>query len=256
MRKKSTTFESLQELAKDKQQQQQQQKQVHSSVGEEMADLAKLQEMFAGAYNPEVMAAMGDDLNKAMEELMKMDPEELQKSIEEALKLMTQTDSMVDNIMDKKDQVLSSLETSGMVSQEELEKFKKDPAYFESQMRDAFDQMKGIFSDPEVIKTAAETMKGIQEAFSDPAIADLAKLLEEGLADDTKIEEARLELLSDPSLAGNELIGGLFKEGEFQEILQDPKKWREAVKEGQAVFKQPKGVGAAAGNVGAGVGEL
>jgi hypothetical protein len=123
-------------------------------------------------------------------------------------------------------------------------------------MRDAFDQMKGIFSDPEVIKTAAETMKGMQEAFSDPAIADLTKLLEEGLSDDTKIEEARLELLSDPALAGNPVIAAMFKEGEFQEILQDPKKWRETVKEGQAIFKETKGVGAAAGNIGAGVGEL
>jgi succinate dehydrogenase/fumarate reductase flavoprotein subunit len=243
MRKRSTSFESLQELAKKE----------PSAGEEEMVDMAKLQEMFAGAYNPEVMASMGDDINRAMEELAKMDPEELQKQMEEALKLMTQGD--VENIMDKKDEVLANLQETGMVSAEELEKFQKDPAYFESQMRDALDQMKGLFSDPDVLKTAAETMKNIQSALSDPAIADLTKLLEGGLDDDIKIEGARLQLLQDPELTGNPLISSLFKEGEFQEILHDEKKWRDSVKEGQAMFTQP-GVGAGLAVGGAGVGEL
>jgi hypothetical protein len=252
MRKKSTSFESLQELAK---------KEPSGDGGGgdlEMPDLSKLQEMFAGAYDPELMASMGEDIQRAMDEMAKMDPEELQQQMEQALKIMTQGD-MVDSIMDQKDEVLANLQKTGMVSAEELEKFEKDPAYFESQMRNALDQMKGIFSDPEVLKTAAETMKSLQGALSDPAIADLTRLLEGGLDDDEKIEQARLQLLQDPELIENPLISSLFKEGEFQEILHDEVKWRDSVKEGQAMFKQQgvgAGAGAAFGGGGAGVGEL
>ena len=219
----------------------------------EMADMAKLQEMFAGAFSdPEVMAGFGDDINRAMEELAKMDPADLKRQMEEAFSAMTNGD-MVENIIEKKEAVLANLEETGMVSAEELEKYKNDPAYFEAQMRDAFSQMKDIFADPEVLKMAGEAMKGMQQAFSDPAIAELTKLLEEGLDDDTKIEEARLQLLSDPELSSNPVLKAMFDGDEFHEILRDPKKWRESVKEGQQLVA---GAGAGARGAGARVGEL
>jgi len=225
-------------------------------VGEEMADMAKLQEMFAGAFeNPGAMAGFGDDIAKAMEDLAKMDPADLQRQMEDAMAAMTSGD-MVDNIIKQKDQVLANLEETGLVSAEELEKYKNDPAYFESQMRDAFQQMQGMFSDPEVLKAAGETMKGMQQAFSDPAIANLNKLLEGGMEDDTEIEGARLKLLQDPEIVNNPVFKSMFDGDEFQDILNDPKKWRESIKEGQEMLKQA-GVGAAgAGARVAGHGEL
>ena len=144
---------------------------------------------------------------------------------------------------------MRNLEETGMVSAEELEKFKNDPAYFESQMRDAFQQMQGMFSDPEVLKMAGDTMKGMQQAFSDPAIANLNKLLEGGLVDDTQIEEARLQLLQDPEIVNNPVFKSMFDGDEFQDILRDPKKWRESFKEGQEMLKQ---AGAGLGGAGAG----
>ena len=233
-----TTFQDLNEIAKEK---------PGAGAGE-MADLAKFQEMFAGVFNDpeamEAMAAMGQDMQKAMNDLAEMDPEDLQKQMNEVFELMTQG-SMVDSIVDKKDEVLRSLEQSGMVSAEELQKYKEDPAYFEEQMRGAFDQMQGLFSDPDVLKNAADAMIAMQQAFSDPAITELTKLLEGGLEDDDEIEEARLDLLANPDLAGNPVLASLFAdEGDFQDILRDPKKWRDSVKEGQGVFKgQTAGVG-------------
>ena len=78
-------------------------------VGEEMADMAKLQEMFAGAFqNAEAMAGFGDDIQKAMDELAKMDPEDLQKQMEEAMAAMTSGD-IVENVNQSKG---SSIEES------------------------------------------------------------------------------------------------------------------------------------------------
>lgn len=213
-------------------------------VAEEMADMAKLQEMFAGAFqNPEAMAGFGDDMAKAMEDLAKVDPAELQAQMEQAMAAMTSGD-MVENIIKQKEDVLANLEETGMVPPEELEKFKNDPAYFESQMRDAFSQMQGMFSNPEVLKMAGETMKGMQEAFSDPAVADFLKFLEGGMQDDVKIEEMRLELLQNPEILESPMFKTMFEGDEFLEILQDPKKWRDTVKEGMQMF-----AGAGAGAV-------
>jgi hypothetical protein len=235
-KKKKTSFQEKQEQA------------VAGDAGAagELADMAKLQEMFAGAFsNPEAIAGFGEDMNRAMEELAKMDPADLQKQMQEAMAAMTNGD-MVETIIEQKEAILANLEETGMVSEEELQKYKNDPAYFEEQMRGAFTQMQGMFSDPEILKIAGETMRGMQEALNDPAIAELTKLFQEGMADDTKIEEARLTLLSDPELASNPVFKAMFEGDEFQEILRDPIKWRESVKEGQQMFA------GAAGGVGAG----
>lgn len=249
-KKKQTSFEALNERAAQGD---------TGHVAEEMADMAKLKEMFAGAFeNPEAMAGFGDDINRAMEELAQMDPADLQKQMEEAMAAMADGDIM-DNIIGQKEQVLANLEQTGMVDAEELEKYKSDPAYFEAQMKDAFQQMQGMFSDPEVLKVAGETMKGMQEAFSDPAIAELTKLLEGGLGDDTQIEEARLMLLQDPEIAENPVFKSMFGGDEFQEILHDPKKWRDSIKQGQEMFAQAQAEGAAGAGAGArvaGHGEL
>lgn len=217
------------------------------AAGGDIADMAKLQEMFAGAFeNPEALAGFGEDMNRAMEELAKMDPADLQKQMQEAMAAMTQGD-MVESIIGQKEAVLANLEETGMVSEEELAKYKNDPAYFEKQMRGAFTQMQGLFSDPDILKVAGETMLGMQQALNDPAIAELTALFQEGMGDDTKIEEARLKLLSDPELASNPVFKAMFEGDEFQEILRDPVKWRETVKEGQQMFA------GAAGEAGAGV---
>lgn len=236
-KKQSTTFQDLQERAAAAAG-----GRAEHDAAEEMVDMAKLQEMFASAFeNPDAMAGFGEDINKAMEELANMDPADLQKQMEQAMAAMTSGD-MVENIMGQKDAVLQNLQESGMVSEEELEKFKSDPEYFERQMRDAFAQMQTMFQDPEMLKMAGETMKGMQEAFSDPAITELTKLLEGGLEDDTKIEEARLQLLQNPQILESPMFKTMFGGDEFQEILHDPVKWRETIKEGMQMMASGGGI--------------
>lgn len=76
--------------------------------------------------------------------------------------------------------------------------------------------------------------------------------MQDALADDDKIEEARLQLLNDPNMAGNKAVSDMFGSEEMKEILNDPAMWRKSVKEGQ---KMLMGEGDA-GGVGVGMGEL
>lgn len=244
-RKAGTTFEDLNEMA--------QQQQGGGAAATD--DMAKMQEMIANAFNnPEMMEAMekmGDQMGKAMEEMAKMDPEQLQKQMQDAMAMLT-TGDMVNNIVDKKDEVLKNLEGSGMVSAEELAKYKTDPEYFEEQMRTAFDQMAGIFNDPDVLGSVT----GAMQAMGDPAMLEFNNLLREGMTDDVKLEEARLQLLSNPKLSDNKLLSAIFEQEEFQEIVKDAEKWKGAFREGQDMMKKQFGAGLGGLKAGAGMGEL
>jgi hypothetical protein len=213
----------------------------------------RLQDLLAGAGGgggmADLMGNMQEQLGAVYEQMAQMSPEELQKQMQDAMQMLTSGD-MVENIVNKKDEVLASLEQSGMVSAEELEKYKKDPAYFEEQMRGAFDQMAGMFNNPEMINTMTQTMSAI----TDPAMLEFNKLLEEGLTDDVKLEEARLQLLSNPSLAKNPLFEAIFEDEDFQKVVGDPQKWQDAFKEGQEAIKQATaGLTGFGGGGGAGV---
>ena len=250
-RKKGSSFQDLNEQAKK------QQGGAGDALGQ-MGDLGDLQNMFEGVdmsqmqemwkealNDPETMQqleAMGDKFGEALEELSKMSPEELQKQMQEALSMLTDGE-MADTIISKKDEVLASLEKTGMVSEEELAKFKADPEYFELKMRESFDQMKNIFSDPDILQAATESMKHSSELMQ-----EMSKAFTEGLDTDEKIEDARLEILKNPELKSNPMLSSMFDSEDFQEIINDPKKWRDSVKEGQQAF-----VGGAGG---ARVGEL
>ena len=180
-------------------------------------------------------------MGEAMEELSKMSPEQMQQQLQEAMEMLTSGD-MTDQIVGKKDEVLASLEASGMVSPEELAKFKADPEYFEAKMRESFGQMKEIFSDPKMIQGAMDMMKGAGAGGSD-MMKEMAKAFSEGLDTDEKIEEARLEILSNPELSANPMLKQMFASDDFKEVLYDADKWRDSVKEGRKVFTQGAGVG-------------
>ena len=217
----------------------------------EGVDMAQMQELWKNALNdPETMKTlegMGAKFNEAMEELSKMTPEQLQAQMQEAMSMLTDGD-MADSIVARKDEVLASLEQTGMVSPEELAKFKADPEYFELKMRESFDQMKSIFNDPEMIKGAMDMMAGAGQQ----SLKDMAAFFSETLDTDEKIEEARLEILQNPEVLNNPMMANMFQTDDFKELLRDPKKWRESIKEGQKAFSE-----AAAGmGQGAGVGEL
>lgn len=234
-----TNFQDLQELAKQKAARESGPDGSIDNVGGGAdMDMAKMQDMFKNVMdNPDYMKAMGDfgsQFGDAIEQMMKLSPDELAVQMEQAMKLMTDGD-MVENIVNQKDAVLKSLEESGVVPPEELARYKTDPAYFELKMRESFEQMGELFDNPEYIAKAAEAMQDMTKLMNDPdSMNDMMKAMigdGKGIQDDENLEEARLKFL-----AGDfgEIPGfkDAFETPEMQEILKDPVKWKETVKEG------------------------
>lgn len=175
----------------------------------------------------------------AMKELLNMDPDQLKAQMEQAMEMLTSAD-MQQNIVSQKEQVLAMMEAQGTATPEEIAEFRADPAKFEEAMTKAFGQMKEIFSDPQAMDTVVQMMQGFGAIMKDPqaALSKLGGVLQEALADDDKIEEARLQLLNDPSVAGNNVLSDMFGNEEMQAILNDPVKWRKSVKEGQKMLSE------------------
>ncbi len=175
----------------------------------------------------------------AMKELLNMDPDQLKAQMEQAMEMLTSAD-MQQNIVSQKEQVLAMMEAQGTATPKEIAEFRADPAKFEEAMTKAFGQMKEIFGNSEAMDTVVQMMKGFGDVMKDPeaAMSKLGGVLQEALADDDKIEEARLQLLNDPSVAGNNVLGDMFGTEEMQAILNDPVKWRKTVKEGQKMLSE------------------
>lgn len=209
-------------------------------VQEGMKD-PQLQEMFSG-------------MEGAMDELLNMDTDQLKAQMEDAMSMLTSMD-MQANLLGQKEEVLAMMEAQGTATPEEIAEYRADPAKFEAEMTKAFSQMKEMFSDPQAMDTVVQMMKGFGNIMKDPAAAmsKLGGVLQDALADDDKIEEARLQLLNDPSVSGNKALTDMFGTEEMKDILNDPVKWKKSVKEGQRMLTGDE----KAGNLGGvGMGEL
>jgi hypothetical protein len=200
-----------------------------------VGDLSNIQELMAKAFeDPATLQAiqqMTSGFQDAMQELSKMDPSALQSQMEQVLNMMTQGDIM-DAVLSKKDDVLANLELTGLVPPEELAKYKADPAYFETQMKGAFDQMKGIFSDPTVLETASKAMQGMQAAMTDPLLLKLNELLlatREVTA--LEMEELRLLFLQAPDHPALTMFQGLAEE------IKDSRKFQKGFQEARQSIK-------------------
>ena len=183
-------------------------------------------------YLAQLGEGMGDQFGAALEQMMKMSPEELQQQMEQAMKMMTDGD-IVENIVNNKDEVLASLEATGAVPPEELAKYKADPNYFELKMRESFDQMGELFKNPEYMEATTNVMKNMAGVMQDPSqLNDMLKMAGSEFEDDDKIDEARLEILSGTgAMAG---LKEMFEAPEMKAILHDPVKWKETVRDGMA----------------------
>jgi type I site-specific restriction endonuclease len=222
-------------------------------------DPAELQKMM-GEIDPKMLEGLAD-LGPQFDEMMKimseMSPEELQKQMADAMEMLAGSD-MLAEMFQNQELILQQLEESGAVDKEELDKFKKDPEYFEQKMKEGLDQMKNLFADPEILKAATETMKATTEMYKNPEKMQevLGAMMGDVDFDDAQIEEVRQLFLKDPN--SNALLEAMIGEGgetakELEDILNDPKKWRESVKEG---LGELKGLGGGGMGAGAGVGEL
>mmetsp|Transcript_35624 Transcript_35624/g.102776 ORF Transcript_35624/g.102776 Transcript_35624/m.102776 type:complete len:257 (-) Transcript_35624:1275-2045(-) len=230
-KKKGGSFQELNEQAKKMQ-----------DGGDGGLDLSKLM----GDIDPKMledMAGLGSHLEEVMKLLADMSPEELEKQMKDAMEML-QSGDMMQNLLQHQGEILKTLEETGQVDPEELAKFKTDPEYFEQKMKDSFDQMASLFSDPEVLQMATKSMAGLSDLYQNPdKLGDMMNDLFKDFQDDEKIEEVRKMLLESPDLGA---FGELFNNDEMQGILKDPAKWRETVREGQGLLQ----------NGGAGVGEL
>jgi len=202
--------------------------------------------------DPATMAYLdqfGAGMAEVMEQLASMDPEEMKNAITDNLAQMASPDTL-SSVLEQQDEVLKSLLMQGLITEEQMIEFQNDPAKFEEQMSSAFEEMNKMLSDPEALEAAMQMMTGVADLMADPegAMAKLGEMFNAELGDDGKIEEARLQLLADPSAAGNPAFASLFENEDMLDILQDPIKWRDQVRKGQGML--------AGDGAGAGMGEL
>jgi hypothetical protein len=212
-----------------------------------MGDMDELMKQMG--IDPKDMQKLADEmggmdlggLDDVMKMMADMDPEELAKQMQEAMELFT-GDDMMANMLGSQEEILKMLEESGAVEADELAKFKADPEYFEQKMKESMDQMKGLLADPQMMANAAQGMKAAQDMLTNPnamndAMADIMKDLT-----DEDIESVRQMFIgggdSDPMM--KELFGAI-QSDELDEILKDPAKWRETVKEGFGMLGGPAG---------------
>jgi hypothetical protein len=267
-----TNFQDLQELAQQKTARETNTGGAAAApAGGGVPDMAAMQEMFQGGGmeemlkgfmdNPEYLeqlGAMGDMFGDALQQMMKLPPDELAAQMEQAMKLMMNGD-MVENLVGNREQIIKTLESTKAVPEEELERFKTDPEYFEQKMRESFSEMGKIMDDPEYITKAAEAISGISKLMDDPdSLNEMISAMKSGLADmqdDDKIEEARLKFLSG-DFGDLPAFKGAFDTPEMQAILKDPAKWKEVVKEGQEILSGSLLDGAKEGSLGGAKDEL
>uniref|UniRef100_A0A7S3PXZ6 STI1 domain-containing protein n=1 Tax=Chaetoceros debilis TaxID=122233 RepID=A0A7S3PXZ6_9STRA len=216
-------------------------------------DLMKmLQESMNDPATMEYMNQMGAGMEDVMQQLAAMDPAQMKQQITDNLATMT-SDETLNSVLEQSDEVLESLLMQGLITEEQMLEFQEDPAKFQEQMSQAFEEMNKILSDPEALDAAMNMMNGMADMMANPdaAMAKLAEAFSAELGDDDKIEEARLQLLADPDSAGNPTLASLFQDQNMKEILEDPVLWREQVKLGQEML-----AGGGGGLGGAGLGEL
>lgn len=183
------------------------------------------------------MEQFGQGMGEVMEQISKMDPEEMKKQIEENLAQMSSPE-ILNSVLENSDEVLESLLQQGLITAEQVAEYRNDPTAFQEQMSSAFAEMEKILSDPAALDAALEMMSGMASILGDPseALKSIGEAFTTGLGSDDKIEEARLQLLADPSAAGNPALASMFENKDMIEILQDPVKFREQVKKGQEMI--------------------
>lgn len=243
-KKRGTTFQELNEEAK---------KMTGGDVGGAAHGIGM------GDGMEELMKSMGDidmgDMEEVMKMMSEMSPDEMMEQMQQAMDMFT-GDDMMNNMLGNRDEILETLEKSQMVDEEELEKFKTDPDYFEEKMRDSLDQMRGLFSDPDAIANAKENFKAAQELYSNPEAAnEMVQSLLKDISDDD-IESVRQSLLGNGDLvdpAMKQLFASMDINDKDLESLQDPIKWRESVREGLGSIDSNDDND---NNLGAGIGEL
>lgn len=204
-------------------------------------DPTAMQKMMGSSDMFKNLEKLGPQLDEAMKMMADMSPDELAKQMQDAIDMFS-GDGMMANMMNNQEDILNVLEQTGAVGAEELEKFKKDPEYFEQKVKESMNQMKEVFTDPSMLKAAKEGIEFGQEM----------REMMSNLSDED-IEDVRQTLIGDGKGA-DPMMTELFKAidtEEMEDVLRDPIKFRKSLKEGLALMNPQKNMAD-----GAGVGEL
>ena len=204
----------------------------------------------------DMMKAMSSDprmqemMEQQLKEFAKLTPEEMMAKMKQAMETLSNSGDMVDQMIARKDEMLSDMKRSGMVPKELIQKYEQDPEFFEQEIRATFgskeNPMSKMFTDA---KQAAEAMKNMvgQAAPNVDAMKHMETVLkpqlqaykEQALENDVKeIEKQRLEMLSKIDELGK--ADPMFRNPELLEALSDRKKWLKAVRKGQKNLKNDK----------------
>lgn len=201
-----------------------------------------MEETLKDPQTMEMIAEMSKGMGDLAEQLKTQSPDEIVKNAMDVLN----SGSMFDGLKENMDEVLANLEASGMIPQDKMMEYKADPDKFKKDLDDAMGMLGDLFKDPAAMDAAASMLKGFSEVMEDPEkmmeqfnrfAAEFSQAFAD-FDDDDKIEEARLQLLDNPELAGDPTLASVFSSDEMKEILNDPVKWRESVKKGQGLLNQ------------------
>jgi len=255
-KKRGTSFEEVQERAQELDAAD---IDAYGNIGNIMENMGDMGDMGFGdfdmgsmleqvANNPnlmQILEQLEETGGEAMRMLTEMDPEELAAEMKKAMESLTSPD-MLQKMIENKDDVLSNLGASGLLSEEQLKELQDDPEKLENQMKEAISQMSEVFEDPDALKAVTDVANSIVRALDNPdaegSLKNLMGNMFEIDQDDDKIEEARVQLLGDPELAGTSELASLYNSPEMRAILNDPDKWRETVKKGQGMLFGNEGV--------------
>lgn len=238
-----STFSEAQQLAMEEYEEGGNDKASLDMLGRQFGDLANMdmselealvEEAMKDPETAKMFQDFGQEMESAFTQLQNMDGETLEKNIQEAMKMFEDEDAL-SSILGDKEKMIDQLAGSGMVDADKLEEYKKDPNKLENDVRAAMKQMGELVQDPSYIKQMSEILSNPSdyvETLKDTlsgGLGDLNGLLD----DDEKIEEARLQILENP-----DLLGPMFSTKDMKEMLNDPVKWRESVKEGKSLLSK------------------
>ena len=143
-----------------------------------MQDLQKrIQEAMSDPETQKYLEQMGGQFAKAMEEMAKLSPEEIQAQMAQAFEVM-QSGEMLGGLVEQRDQIIAQLETMGAIPADEIARMKTDPDYFELKMRESFDQMRDAFQNPDVLN-AISSLKDMMDS-GDEVLDEMTKMLSGG----------------------------------------------------------------------------
>jgi hypothetical protein len=200
----------------------------------------------------EMLKSVGDldmgDMESSMAEVFKamaeMNPDEMVATIQEAVKSPEFQEVLSDPV-----KMLENVRGMGVVDDALIDEYIANPRKYKREIKTVTDEIMAVLNDPEMLKGMISMMTGMAEMMADPEAMEkaLLEIVEEfenwntDMGDDDKLEAARLEMLSNPDLTSNPMLKSVFDTKEMQEILNDPKKWKATIEEGQQTMR--KGMG-------------